>query len=703
MSKHPHMRYLAEVSELANLIATRLFQLGNYNLSTSEPPLLIITVDVDSDLYYAPVTNIDPDLLANIFNTKSRSAVLEFIRNQFPISTTGTHLVGEIIKAYFSHPTAKPKTVWLLVDDDGYVKRIDCINDKGESEKVPSSINEIVHSYQRIFGDINDALNLMKKNFPDKTLRFLLLRPDKEIISPKSGRRIRLGQVGVVFASEDEGEINPTITSTVRTAILTSSFAALTLFYEKERYFQKALRHSKKGQIVKTEQTKYVREQVGRLQRLRKRGESKVPEVLTYDGEMGSKRDDEMSWYLMTRYELLSLLDLFAQTPGLQDYEVRNITRSAFRHLSDTYWGSDVDSEKVATFASILAAASLARDKINQCINSFIEKSEAVRKLIPVSLNRSFGVFPPSLLNRFTPIFDFLAKRNGALLHLEVEWNEKKLIKECQNPLNALNTTIINLLHLDFPSRLNRARIHEGEIHGDSHFANLLVDASIPEDPLIVSIDQTNITKYKDKEGKILYDSTPGSKDIAFNDFMQEQGVMNLDPTYDVAKLMLSSSCFYGLMYRHAFDLDINSGSPLGIKLSRAISQNITGMSNTGGISGADIRAIILPVPSESFRYHCQAAEILYREFLEYLKAAGIDSDLDLNFNLIRLWFLTIRHLFSISNALFPQDPNAAVGLFLWGTIFTNIGTETIEEITAKKTKLDPLEFAKSAFTLFAK
>lgn len=112
-------------------------------------------------------------------------------------------------------------------------------------------------------------------------------------------------------------------------------------------------------------------------------------------------------------------------------------------------------------------------------------------------------------------------------------------------------------------------KIEAGDVHGDAHFGNFLVDASIPEDPLVVSIDPGEIS---------INDSDPAVRQFASGldldtvDISRALTMLRRDPTYDFSKLLVSTSSFYGLASKRAFTVG-NLPNAVWSPFSRALAK----------------------------------------------------------------------------------------------------------------------------------
>lgn len=691
---HPHKSVLDAVAVRSNLIATRLLDLGANRFSETAAHLLVLTVDFDSDLYYAPITNIKAGDLAKTMNTPSPAEAIEKIRNNFPISTTRAHLLAAVFDAASISPDLMNSCLWFKLKDDGRVDEVLCHNDHGDTVDIPSEVQSIA-DVGKISPDINGVLSNMRNIIMPTSSRYLLVRPDIIIPDTNGGRRCRLGQVGIAFLNNTEHPFDPAIIDAACTATGTSSLAAFTLFYEKERYFQKAVRHAVKGRIVKTEPAKSVRDQIAKLGHLRDRGEHYMVPIVLKDGNAGKQLlDADMSWYLMPRYDLRNLLELLALTPGLQPYEVRTLARSAYRHMRDTYWGP-CDAQPTRTIASLLTTAGIAKECVSGCVDTFSTTSDQVATLTPVKLKRGYGVFAPTSFDAYRPLVRCLDGPPGTELDVVVKWGGLEVVRRCLNPRAMMDRLINKVIKSDLPEQCERLRIRDGVLHGDAHFGNILVDAGMPEDPLIVTIDQATLSLSDPASAKALLSELP--RCVSLNEIREELQRIEDDPTYDVAKMILSTFCCYGLMLRRAFNVAVVPGDILAVHISQSEAADVKHMGGGDGISGADVLAVTHEIPEDAFDYHREAGEQLLREFIGMAKNSH-SEDKFINIALIRLWFLSLRHVFSISASLFPSTPEVAIGLFAWGTLMLSNGEDAMKRLMQGRCNLAPEDFASSLF-----
>jgi hypothetical protein len=212
----------------------------------------------------------------------------------------------------------------------------------------------------------------------------------------------------------------------------------------------------------------------------------------------------------------------------------------------------------------------------------------------------------------------------------------------------------------------------------------MLVDISIPEDPLIISIDP--ISERKDAEKKVAElraQVKTWNSDVDDRAFATEANNLYSDIAWDVAKLMLSTTCCYGIVDRRGFRLGIGVGGTVIITKNKQT--ELTAVTNSGGVSGASVYRSGLVTPDLTWHYHCVAAKAVLREYLSMLSQDldGPKGELerDKAIALIRVWLLTARHVFSITKKLFPIERDKALQLYVLGSAFVSKGVTKISEV----------------------
>ena len=406
--------------------------------------------------------------------------------------------------------------------------------------------------------------------------------------------------------------------------------------------------------------------------------------------------DMQFAWYQMPRFTMQCFFDLLTATEGLQKYEVKSIVRSCFAHLRNTYWGYNSIQEypSIETDTYLSAALALALDASEKAISQIATYAAMILENRPIKFPRQIELFDKKLLEDTKLLIDVLTSGYNESLEIGISANGSQRGKRCLNPIQLLRkigSAIKAEYELPHSSKIMISDSNK-RLHGDAHFGNFLVNMSIPEDPIIISIDQRSIKLDRDRYVNLVKPYCSSGK------IDTEISEITLDPIYDIAEFMLSSTCGYGLAYRHAFNLSVSRKTETGAfcQLIKQSDDEYRKQSEAGGISGSQIVKIDAPVCSDTWRYHEWAASASIDEFhklcLEFIASKRkefelykIDIKLSLNASFVRLWLLTAFHAFSITEQLFPSDIRRALTMFLLAVRFVNKGATEIEKIVSER------------------
>ncbi len=662
-------------------IEIRLFDVIRDSVTFPSGTMFLTTVDLHSDLFYAPVSTLDLKSLQSVI-LQDAGSLLDLIRDKFPISLSKAGFVATI---YGTLEESKTNDYFLVlhIDDAGKVVKAQRLYSNGTLKSVKQSTNAVINTHPGLDPNINRLIDELRSETQISGQKYFFLKPDYRVTEKENSgvRGLELLQVGF-FLTEEKIEV---IADALFQAARTSSFATLTLFYEKERYYQKALRQAVKGSIIKYGEIRDIQQQLEILRELNKTNGHSVPRIEREDPDLTNSpseadRDVAFAWYRMPRFTLSSLLDVLSFTSGLRDYEVSSLVRSSFAHMKSIYWGPSLEPmSSTKTRAYLSAGLALAIYHSGSACENILSKIERIKAGIPIKLERGIDVFDPKEVTDSVQgmrwIFNSMDQNHETDFEINLLWGKYKSKTNCSNVTKELTKISKALAKLDEKDKIESPFIR-GRSHGDAHFGNFLIDASVPEDPLVISIDPKEIAF--DPE-YILKLHEPIGEICSKNEF--ELAIKNVayDPAYDVAKLMLSCSCAYGLAYRYAFQASATSGRILRLKQVR--SDVVNKLSDLGGISGSQIVTIDAPVTNEAWRYLFVAAEVSLRDYSDVLsKFVGNDVK-NTTVGLIQLWLITVRHAFSICEILFPKNVERAITMYLLSMRFVSRGVNTISEI----------------------
>lgn len=662
---------------------------------------LMCTVDVGTNMYYAPVTSIPDDKLRTLLGIAKDASVLTFLRDQFPF------------------PVGEGTLVAKLYEKMGASKHEPCYLFQLTSAKTIGNIFEISL----------DALTEATTIFPPSIMKIRLDQKPFEAITNLSGNEsnawlllqvrnmentvtgrppVDLLQLGLVLINKKtdlSADDSPKgLSEELIYALQNSYFATLTLLYDRERYFQKAVRMAIKGHIVKYGDRTDIRSQVKILQTLADDDILCVPDIVGHDQD-DNNVELPFSWYKMPQFTMQQMSDLLAYSSKLQEFEVKNLAKSCFTHLQRTYWRCNAHKPEfnaVPARALVVSALALALEKADYVCKGIISRDDLITNDKPIKFKRGIDIFNKKHVEKYKDVINSMEMKGNDSTEstiadncpytITINWGEYTNSAKFPNPIVGLKQILdaCESIDKDLMAKYHLVSAGAGRIHGDPHYANFLVDASIPEDPLIVTIDPA-IVVISDQL-RTLKNQSDNSIFKILRETTQSQAYHNCidnipkDPAYDVAKLMLSTACCYGLAYCEGFEVIPKTATEFQLK--REENPRMDKPKDIGGISGAQIVRLDTPVRPESLWYLGVAAKSTIREYDNLLnnitslpKISKFEISLYRNIAYIRLFVLTFRHALSIAEILFPANLKRSMSMYLLACFFFGSGYKKIIEI----------------------
>jgi len=252
---------------------------------------------------------------------------------------------------------------------------------------------------------------------------------------------------------------------------------------------------------VKIGPRKEIREQIEALDGLTRDDVYNVPLVDRgkSDASLWSKKNrkepedpDKASWYRMQWLDLRSLSDTLLWKVGSKDFELAALMRATVSHLRQVHWGSG--AVRPADFPpkeSIIAAVLLAKKAAQSFYAIARETKTRVESEFPILHSSAASFFRKGHLASINRLLEKVD--SGKTLNVRLQWHHKIVWKrEASLPEQNLAELCKKIAVTDLSGAYRV--LHAERIHADAHFGNLLVDASIPEDPLIISIDPKPLT-----------------------------------------------------------------------------------------------------------------------------------------------------------------------------------------------------------------
>ena len=679
-------------------IATRLEQEpgGEY--------FLLGTADLQASVYYAPLYNLPQAALKKI-SREPHHTLLREIREKFLVNVGPTGFLREVCRSIRRCPEHDGDLFFIQLGKNGNVMSVQCFNGQAQARDLTQIVKETLEALPKIGPELKKFITELRSGLGKNKHRlhtYFLIRAEPRFHGPKRSAELDIMQIGVAFLNSPrltEHEV-----SAFQRLAKISSFATISLLYEKERYYEKAIRQAVRGSIIKYGERSDIGNQVRILKALQDDEKWHVPTVKSADPILSSSAQqdveaqkttaNEFAWYSMPWFVIPSLMDVISLTGGFERYEIAALIRAGFNHVHYNYWREDIQLQPARLLPSLLVPLALAIDSAETTFGNITSQTNAVLAGIPVKLARGIDVFSKAHLKRLLTVLNPILNRGK--FSVELSWNEKVILKsevtDAIAQLKGLIDTIAS--NISKTEDVHRLRIRgKGKLHGDAHFGNLLVDASVPEDPFIISIDpnmiepETLSTQIKESTLQCLRQSCGDT------DLQEEIGGIASDLSYDVAKFMLSTSCCYGLVYRNGFVIKPNGKRVPVFHLTKNDEEGPEKLKDAGGISGAQIVRIGPKVQLSAWDNHSIAASRALHEYisLQYRHQGKSTNDCfhqAVNVGLIRLWLFTVRHAFSIAGKLFPVKMAEATAMYLIGTLFVNRGLPTIQGIVSDENRL---------------
>jgi len=725
-------RWVRESAERGWQIAQESLYLLDRIVRADDNPFFMVTVERVSDLYYAPVTTLSRQqvkrMLGNGSKEVSTPSLLEKIRNAFPIGIL-PHESQLFSVAFRNFDKRKYRSHMMVIHVEIEEKRKG--SGKPTSQQEQYSVGEVRSAGYINLEDMDSSLEPVRPKIL-KTLATVglsekfavplmkLLRravrkevclfvcPDKSDYYEKSGdgRRFQLVQTGFFLRGTSTRElISKVALRRISNAVSVSRFATYNLLFEKERYFQKALRQAVRGRMLKFGVGRDICDEIRILRNLQAQDKFNVATVVKSsedkdkEGEDDQNGDPEFAWYEMPLYTMSSLLDLLTSTEDLQNYEVASIVRSCFAHLRNTYWGTEnvkkfgsrnTNAYLSAALALALEAAKKAREKISRDVAAILRGE-------PVRLARQIELFEKSSLRGVEPLVEVIESGFEKKVDILISGQTERCggHRRYVNPETCLRRIGDSIRMEKYEATCFKAKMEDDRfsLHGDAHYGNFLVNANIPEDPLIISIDQKTVG-FAPEDTERYRESV--KKYCRYTELSREIEDIRFDPVYDIAGFMLSTTCGYGLAYRLGFELKVKPAAGTGAvcTLVRVSEDAFRKLSETGGISSSQLVKIEAPVCRDAWNYHKIGAEVSFDEFLKlqleaYSELSGRDRSISINAGSVRLWLLTVYHSFSVAQNLCPRDIMRALVMYLLAVRFVNRGTGDIMEVISSRLNTD--------------
>lgn len=660
--------------ERIRLLETIILRPNKLQAGTEKLEYFIATCDLDTGLYYSPRSTWDLRILKSAVGPDGGEAelVTEAARSLFSMTASAAQFARSVSGRLLQISSKGRRLFCVTMDKDGVLT--DCSNTQACDDDVKAFVAERIAKSYRVNKDVNRGMEALRPATGKALLKLLVFLPDHDPRTEQGPRGTRLIQMGLCFAKETCSTDD--LARALEGPCDASAYASWVVLYEKERYHQKALRQSTKGYITKYGDHSDISTQIDKLDAtikdLKKTGnygDALMAEVL-------KPRDIEpktaFRWYRMRRFTLPSLLDIFTSTEGLARYEVSALVRSCVLHLDSTYWRgvSCKDPRPAGVYWGSMALSALSR--VRDACKNISKYTSAIRSGTPAKFQRTIELFSTDAVVLYQPVIDWMSDKNASAVFLRVNWKGKGRTYECSHPRKLLESALTDLepfLKLSAP----RFRARKA-IHGDAHFGNFLVDASVPEDPLICSIDPSG----KPRQVPALHPDWTSTKiGKAVKQSPNEYPSWAQDPLWDVAKLLVSSACGYGLAFRNAFKIVKEDANGWMVKYDADLTPRK--LSDVAGLSGAQIVSVDGGVPVDAWEYHHLAAETVLDAWEELTPNGEAPSARAASY--LRLWFLTVRHGFSLADELFPREIEKSLVMFLLSTIFTKTGLDVLKGI----------------------
>lgn len=636
---------------------------------------LVVTIEQTSGLAYAPITNIDKKLLElldseyavdllrgireDVFSPLHlRGPIRDLFRSVRGLLNDGDLLAIELL------PHERSGQVSVTTEEGDLVS--------GATEKVVKFLDEYPIKLPQ-FGRRMDSLrSRATEQYGSSVSAYLLVRTEALLQSGIPSTRasnINLLQVGFALAPSD-GSID--LASACIAACRTSGIAASAALYEKERYYERAARQCAADAVIKYGLLGDIHDQYTRLTQLRNGNAIHIPVIdenrsdhQTLTGTVAETARRTISWYRMPWFDLRPLALTLVARGGWQDYELRALMRAATTHLRQTYWENKLQQLKLRSMedpaVAVQAPLLLAKDHSDSFLNAVRAILADIGKDWPSVHASGVSIFARS--PKLEALMDTLFSLRP--VSLTIEWKGQTISQQqVESPrlvLNRISDTI-----RDGVTARSYKRVVAADTHGDAHLMNLLVDASVPEDPLLVSIDPRSWSPEhsfsREKERLASQETPPLNKESLGYEL---EGIQ-YDPAFDLANFLAATSGFHNLAINDLLILDIDSPDNVTIRDSAPAAEPL---GKGGGISSAKLIRISEGASVTSIVDQHTCTDAVLREF-QYLYLCEMGSDspdrhFSLNIALLRLWSFAIRKLLSTAATLAKSDVRKATMIYL--------------------------------------
>ena len=508
---------------------------------------------------------------------------------------------------------------------------------------------------------------------------------------------------------------NWTLSNDMKSVLISSSVAAFSVLYERERYFEKAIRQSIKGTMIKWGDKDSVAEFSDQIKALHQCNEKlpshAAPFILKYGFQArldpipldprNMDKEAHYPWYEMVRYSLPSLDDVLTTTPGLQDFEVRAIAKAVLEHLEVHFWRFDDGRTSEISFKDVpmvaipaLTFATLRRELTHNRDNKgSIEKIRSRigqwRNGVPVQAEKK-GLTIPS--KNWTESHGSLWRAfldNGSAKKLSAKFCDENGSCLESFPISDPYQLLIGLTAAwndgePTSYRISVPKFLTANCHGDPHFENIFIDASIPEDPFIVAIDPATRKYNGDAAAGVGLDQAISC--MIIDGFGQQ-------PMHDISKLLLSTTGGYALALKNGFagklEKSEQNGSDQIYTLKWQSKDSISPLgAEATGVSGANLYMRSVSATSDAKRYQYVFGKEVLNHFDhlvdKLLIASKVESDEDKiicrNIYYIQIWAWTVRHTFSIAEKLFPDRDEISDQLLVFGSYLLHFGAKYLRD-----------------------
>ncbi len=682
--------------ELRNEIGSWLLDFGrSFNLEHSQISYMIAAVDFQSDLFYAPVTNLSQEVLNEWLSCTSPLKALEVIdnlREGFPV---GFSLDGFLRKLFENKtiPLDWPNLGVLYLDND-------CKNIREVKKFSGGNIGQLDISIKgtisaAVADSINKGKNILKANATALLLQRREETFDNGFIKPS--RSVKMLLAGVVFAKN----INEIELSIKHLSCLANicAFASYAVFSERERYFERAIRQCHHGEMLKSGHFNEIKNQVKKLDILKEKGCWGLPPVIECDPELkkGGKKN-YYSWFFMRRFLPPPLKELLTSVPGLADYEVRAIIHRTISHLRDSFWNikAENEAENNERINVVRLPFYLAKMKAKNLSDHFKECMQRIRNLQPLNTRRGVILKTLSALGKVQEFSNRFIIDNWTIKAYFMKQGGDN--EDILAPNNI--ATKFEELTKQYSNAVNDNVKKDNDIHGDAHFENILVDASIPEDPVVVSIDPYPNLNLSNKFREEYAQSCNITNDEVIT---KEIAWLFHDRTYDYAKLLLSAWLLYSVASVDGISMKRDKTEKNTWRFFLESDKIIKDNNIRGGATGAEIKTVT-SIPHEVIRYHNIAKKAIIQSFLDELHRRYLNHNNDNDHEqinrlmVVRLWALTIRHGLSICSLIYPEKANSACSLYVITASLFSKGEKTVKKVLKEEYPSDAYELANELF-----